>query len=148
LSLFDFEHFVNVFFDETVEVLFVLISLLLVNPHGHVGVPTELIKVHEDHTCSRYCGRRGLSEVFNFKEKSHIGCKSNSVSVVEGEQLAVIKDGVHGLNPKGIYWAIQDHPLHVSLLTAHLLEHVGKDTVLPLRWVLVIIVTVKLINCN
>ena len=77
----------------------------------------------------------------NLEEQLDIRSKGHSITISLGEELAVIKDGVHGLNPKCVDRAIEDEPREVlgvlvrdvaateakSLLHTHIQEEVALE---------------------
>mmetsp|Transcript_20737 Transcript_20737/g.31922 ORF Transcript_20737/g.31922 Transcript_20737/m.31922 type:complete len:237 (+) Transcript_20737:6666-7376(+) len=126
----------------------------MLDPHHDMGFPAELIEVEIDHTSSGYRCRGSHGQVLDFEQEADVGRKGDTVTVVEGEQLVIVKHRVHGLDPESVNGTVKDHPSHLDLVDsvgldeAHLLEDVGKDSIIPLRRVLVIEVAEELIDAD
>ena len=76
--------------------------------------PSELVWLQVDHAASTDSRGRGLVEVGDLEEHSHVVGHLDDLSVVEAEHLVVVEDGVHVLDPISGHRPVEDNELPVS----------------------------------
>ena len=126
--------------DPLVEVALDLFSQLLVlyglDPGVGERLPADVVDIDVDHARSGHSGGRGHVQVLHLEYEPHLRRQVDTVSVQQGQDLVVVQDGVHGLDPEGIDRSVQDHPaLVVGLLLAQSSHHTGQDPLVPLHLV-------------
>jgi len=113
------ERFFQIFVEETLKVTLALgiVLLLSSDPGLNVSLPLVAIGVRDiENTGTGDSGRGGELQVTNLENETHVRLQHNTFVRGEGENLVVIHDRVHGLNPVGIEITIKDNPLGVVVL--------------------------------
>mmetsp|Transcript_31209 Transcript_31209/g.79124 ORF Transcript_31209/g.79124 Transcript_31209/m.79124 type:complete len:1071 (+) Transcript_31209:5803-9015(+) len=96
-------------------------------------VPPLLDLGDEEHAGARGGGGRGVLEVAELKDEAHVGLHDDALVGGEGQELVVVHDAVHALDPVGVEVAVQDDPLGVGARGVGVLaEQQREDAVLPL----------------
>ena len=117
-----------------VQTLFVEASLLLLQqPPQLEAVVAQLVHVHEDHAAARDRRGRGLLEVLSFEDERDERAEADAVAG-QGEQLVVVQQRVHGLDPARVDGAVEDDPLLVGRvrLVAERFHEEAEDAVVGL----------------
>jgi hypothetical protein len=104
------------------------------NPRFDVGSPLVTIGVRDvKNTCSGYSSWGSESQVTNFEDHLHVTLERDTLIGGKSEQLVVIHDRVHGLNPGGIEITIKDNPLGKLVLDLTKSSHgIRQNTIFPL----------------
>ena len=88
----------------------------LADPRSQERFPAEVLCVIVDHPTSADGGRGGHCEVLHLKQQGDLVGHGNALTIDEREDLVVIHDRVHGLDPQCVNRSIKHNPLEVWLL--------------------------------
>mmetsp|Transcript_44309 Transcript_44309/g.105479 ORF Transcript_44309/g.105479 Transcript_44309/m.105479 type:complete len:303 (+) Transcript_44309:6684-7592(+) len=110
----------------------------LLPPAFHKGLPPHIGLVDVQHPATGHCGRACVLHILDLKQHPHRWGKGDALVAHQSEDLVVIHDSVHGLDPCCVDVTVQNHPLvFVRLFVAvELLAHATHDhrnsTIFPL----------------
>jgi len=118
----------------------VVITLLLVLEHPRLKewLPPDIRVIDEEYTTTRDCSGCGVSQVRDFKNKSHFRGKRDTLLRHECQHFVVVHDSVTRLNPLRVNITIKNDPLVElrklvgTIILVHISHNDREHTVLPL----------------
>ena len=64
-----------------------------------------------NHSTPTNSGWTGLLQILDLKENPHLRMQLDSLSICQTQEPAVIQHSVHVLDPEGVHWAVEHHPV-------------------------------------
>jgi hypothetical protein len=104
-----------------VELLLQLVFAILVisrasNPSLDISLPLVTIIIGDvQDTSTRHSSGSGVVQVSDLENEFHVRLKSNTLVGGKGEELVIVHDRVHGLNPISIQISIENDPFPVGV---------------------------------
>mmetsp|Transcript_75508 Transcript_75508/g.180374 ORF Transcript_75508/g.180374 Transcript_75508/m.180374 type:complete len:801 (-) Transcript_75508:7569-9971(-) len=132
------QHHLEVIVEEPRQLLMVLLLEVIGHrrqPGIHNGPPAQVrVRLQEDDAHAAHRGRGRVVQVPDLEQHGGDGGELDNLATVQAELLVVVQHGVHVLDPNGIHWAVQDHPLALAIPEGlHRLSHCdGQHAIRPL----------------
>ena len=121
------------------EALLFLALFQLVGPLEPVGLVAQVLGVHVDHATAGDGGGRGVLQVAHLEQHGAVVLQADALAVGQREQLVVVHDRVHVLDPEGVDVAVvEDVAAGLGALgqrAVDLAEDVGEEAVRPVAGV-------------
>ena len=123
----------HVLVEQALEALGLVAPLAPIAPLLPVGSIAQVLRIDEDHAATRHCGRRRVLQVAHLEQHGAVGLQADALAVGQREQLVVVHDRVHVLDPERVHVTVVENVAALFLVRGlvDLAEDVGEETVGP-----------------